>query len=393
MACWIAPRDVTPGKNYGAAIVDAIDECPIFVLVLSAASNKSGQVVREVERAATNDAVIIPFRVEDVQPSRNLLFYVSAAHWLDAVAKPRERHLRELLRAIKDWQEDGRIDEWKEMTPAPPPPSSPLARRFSSRTIAIAGVAAAVLISCAIVGYKMVRYSAAQRSQREIMASMATTMPKPEATALAERFEPSRPPTEPVESAPAAAPPRRRPGESRRAASESAAAVTPVIREVAASSELKVGETTRRAGHAFDGNASTVWVGNGDGVGQSITAYFNSPATVRSVAILKSADVSEEHYYLHNRVQTVRMTLSDGTIQLLTFEDKMKWQRFDLPKPAMAEWARFEIVTVYRGQKFNYTPLAEIAFNREPPDPAPESATHPQSAPRRPGSPLPKPGP
>src|SRR2546423_6538641 len=74
IACWIAPRDVTPGKNYGAAIVDAIDECSVFVLILSDKSNQSGQVAREVERAASNNDVIIPFRVENVQPSRNLEF-------------------------------------------------------------------------------------------------------------------------------------------------------------------------------------------------------------------------------------------------------------------------------------------------------------------------------
>ena len=77
LPCWVAPRDVTPGKNYGAAILDAIDECSVFLLILSSESNKSGQVVREVERAASSNSTIIPFRVEDVQPSRNLEFYVS----------------------------------------------------------------------------------------------------------------------------------------------------------------------------------------------------------------------------------------------------------------------------------------------------------------------------
>src|SRR3982074_533639 len=74
IGCWIAPRDVMPGKNYGAAILDAIDECRVFVLILSGHSNKSGQVVREVERAASTDSIIIPFRIESVAPSRDLEF-------------------------------------------------------------------------------------------------------------------------------------------------------------------------------------------------------------------------------------------------------------------------------------------------------------------------------
>src|SRR5438477_255775 len=103
VSCWIAPRNVTPGKNYGAAIVDAIDECGVFVLILSGESNQSGQVVREVERAAAANAVIIPFRIENIQPSRDLEFYVSSSHWLDAVGPSRDKHLNELLSAITSW--------------------------------------------------------------------------------------------------------------------------------------------------------------------------------------------------------------------------------------------------------------------------------------------------
>jgi hypothetical protein len=34
--CWIAPRDILPGTDYGAAIVDAITQSRFMVLVLSA---------------------------------------------------------------------------------------------------------------------------------------------------------------------------------------------------------------------------------------------------------------------------------------------------------------------------------------------------------------------
>jgi hypothetical protein len=105
-ALLIAPRDVTPGKNYGAAIIDAISECEFFVLILSSRSNDSQQVVGKVERAASTQSVLIPLRVESVQPSKDLQFYVSSAHWLDAVTPPLDQHLMELLRAIEGWQKD-----------------------------------------------------------------------------------------------------------------------------------------------------------------------------------------------------------------------------------------------------------------------------------------------
>ena len=33
--CWIAPRDVRPGVEYGAAIIDAIERCRVMVLIFS----------------------------------------------------------------------------------------------------------------------------------------------------------------------------------------------------------------------------------------------------------------------------------------------------------------------------------------------------------------------
>src|SRR3954468_7291809 len=117
VGCWMAPRDVTPGKNYGAAIVDAIDECQVLVLILSSRSNASRQVVREVERAASADSVILPVRIEDVQPSRDIAFYVSAAHWLDATKHPVEQQFGELLTAVQNWQKAGPESEQASASP------------------------------------------------------------------------------------------------------------------------------------------------------------------------------------------------------------------------------------------------------------------------------------
>ena len=49
--CWIAPRDIMPGDEWGAAIVKAIDQCRAMVLIFSSSANSSKQIRREVERA------------------------------------------------------------------------------------------------------------------------------------------------------------------------------------------------------------------------------------------------------------------------------------------------------------------------------------------------------
>jgi hypothetical protein len=68
---------------------------------------------------------------------------------------------------------------------------------------------------------------------------------------------------------------------------------------------------------------------------------------------------------MYNRVKTLRVTLSDGATQVLTFEDEMKMQRFELRDRAVTEWIKLEILSVFRGTKFDQTPISEIAFNRE----------------------------
>ena len=90
--CWFAPRDVTPGTSWGQAIVDAIGDCKIMVIILSENSNNSRQVSREVERAVSDNVIIIPFRIEDIVPTGAMAYFLSSEHWLDALTPPVVKH-------------------------------------------------------------------------------------------------------------------------------------------------------------------------------------------------------------------------------------------------------------------------------------------------------------
>src|SRR5947207_5981583 len=197
VACWIAPRDVTPGKNYGAAILDAIDECRVFVLILSSHSNKSNQVVREVERAASSDSIIVPFRVENVQPSRNIAFYVSAAHWLDASEKPVEDHFAELLTAIRDWQKSEDVPR-RVQPPPVVPPTPPALPRFPVFALLIAAVLGAVLIWLGLFykishrGRNQAGQSAASAENASPARSTSTATPEASSTTASETTPPEK---------------------------------------------------------------------------------------------------------------------------------------------------------------------------------------------------------
>lgn len=101
LACWIAPRDITPSAEWAAEIIDAISTARLLVLVFSRSSNESPQVRREIERAVHKRVPVIALRIEDVLPERSLEYFLSAQHWLDAFPGPAETHFEQLFKFLQ----------------------------------------------------------------------------------------------------------------------------------------------------------------------------------------------------------------------------------------------------------------------------------------------------
>src|SRR6267143_266058 len=99
--CWVAPRDVQPGRSFAGEITRAIQDSKIMVLIFSAHSNNSEHVLREVQLAVKAHLHIIQFRIEDVRLNDDLEYFLSTPHWLDALTPPLENHLRKLEGSIK----------------------------------------------------------------------------------------------------------------------------------------------------------------------------------------------------------------------------------------------------------------------------------------------------
>src|SRR5205807_2144696 len=99
--CWMAPRDVQPGRSFAGEITRAIQHSKVLVLIFSAHSNTSEQVLREVQLAANSHLHIVQFRIQDVLPNEDLEYYLSAPHWLDALSPPLEKNLQRLGASIK----------------------------------------------------------------------------------------------------------------------------------------------------------------------------------------------------------------------------------------------------------------------------------------------------
>jgi hypothetical protein len=94
--CWIAPRDVQPGEEWTKAIVDAVTGCKVFLLVFTTNSNSSSQIVKEVDCATRDQKTIIPFRIEDIDPTGSMKYYLGSLHWLDALTTPIDNEINHL---------------------------------------------------------------------------------------------------------------------------------------------------------------------------------------------------------------------------------------------------------------------------------------------------------
>jgi TIR domain/Sel1 repeat len=99
--CWIAPRDVQLGLSYPGQITRAIKSGKVIVLIFSAHTNASDDVLREVQLAASSHLHIVQFRIEDVVPNDDLLYYLSAPQRLDALTPPLESNVQRLGASVK----------------------------------------------------------------------------------------------------------------------------------------------------------------------------------------------------------------------------------------------------------------------------------------------------
>ena len=98
--CWIASRDVHPGDNFQESIVQAIRECRVMVLVFSKNANGSREIQKELALAGQFERLVIPVRVEDVQPSDAFRFELATRQWVD-IFEDWEHAIERLVKRIE----------------------------------------------------------------------------------------------------------------------------------------------------------------------------------------------------------------------------------------------------------------------------------------------------
>ena len=160
--CWIAPRDVVPGLEYAQSIVEAIGATRLTVLVFSQNANQSPHVHRELERTASHGIPILPFRVEDVVPAPSVEYFISDAHWLDALTPPMEEHLDYLVGTVRlildrEAAKTGGQPMAAATDTVAAPPAPATGPRRSVRYAVLAALALVVVAVLGVVGVVLLR--------------------------------------------------------------------------------------------------------------------------------------------------------------------------------------------------------------------------------------------
>ncbi|MBA1148293.1 toll/interleukin-1 receptor domain-containing protein [Ectothiorhodospiraceae bacterium WFHF3C12] len=103
-SCWIAPRDVQPGHDYGEEIIRGIEQSRAVIVIISDSANRSVFVAREVERAVSKRKPVFPVKTDGSSLSKKLELFLATARWIDY----REGALTDSLAELSHYLDDER---------------------------------------------------------------------------------------------------------------------------------------------------------------------------------------------------------------------------------------------------------------------------------------------
>ena len=82
--CWMAPRNIPPGGDYGDLIDEAIIASKVFLFIYSFESVNSVWCKGELNVAFSEEKTIIPYRIDTTPMKGAVRVMLNQRHWLDA---------------------------------------------------------------------------------------------------------------------------------------------------------------------------------------------------------------------------------------------------------------------------------------------------------------------
>ena len=81
VSSWISTRDIPPGADYQACIVNAISDAELVLLVFSSNANASNEIAKEL--SLSSKKMVVPVRIEDVLPKDSFAYQLSNRQFID----------------------------------------------------------------------------------------------------------------------------------------------------------------------------------------------------------------------------------------------------------------------------------------------------------------------
>ncbi len=98
--CFITPRDIAVGQDWAETINHAVRSAPVMVVIFSKNSNNSSEVAKEIRLAMNHNTAVIPFKIDNTEPSGALEYHLGNTHWLDAINPLTEKQIDTLLNTL-----------------------------------------------------------------------------------------------------------------------------------------------------------------------------------------------------------------------------------------------------------------------------------------------------
>jgi TPR repeat protein len=209
VSCWWSQRDIRPGESWAEKLDQAIDSSDVMLFLLSPHSNRDKhQVLRELEQANNRKIPVLTYRVEDLEPSHGIRFFIHATQFCDAFDRSADDVGNELLHSVKalasgEIQAFGRPSKELRRPPLGPPVGSSSRAGFRHRFRLTSPVALAIMLSLVlillIIGLLIMK--GARKPQDPVAGGPVAAAPSGSAAS------PTNPPGDSSKQAPPVAPP------------------------------------------------------------------------------------------------------------------------------------------------------------------------------------------
>ncbi len=99
--CFIAPRDIDPGKAYAANLMSAISDCKLVLLIASQSINNSEHCLNEVDVVTERKKPILPIFIEEFSLNDDYRYYLGRKQQIFAYPEKFEKYFSKILDGVE----------------------------------------------------------------------------------------------------------------------------------------------------------------------------------------------------------------------------------------------------------------------------------------------------